>query len=181
MALISFNDYLKTASESTASTRAKKAAALGLGPDVADVFGHSTPPPWQVDKLLKKNKKSKKDIQERKEMQPDYSFDRFVRKAASTSDQIDKEISKGDKESDQIDKKVSKEKLSKKDQEKKIDKPSQKLIKPTPKTATDQNDPKPDRRQDRKEKEVVANTEKITEEQVWLKLLDTSFDQSKYY
>ena len=58
--MLSFNDWLKV-KESSASTRNKWNAALGLQPMYsADVFGHATPAPWIADSLTKKLKKKKK-------------------------------------------------------------------------------------------------------------------------
>jgi len=55
-----FSEWLKVR-ESSPATRNKFAAALGLQPMYsADVFGHATPPPWQVERLTKKLKKKKK-------------------------------------------------------------------------------------------------------------------------
>ena len=49
--MLSFNDWLKV-KESSASTRNKWNAALGLQPMYsADVFGHATPAPWIADSL----------------------------------------------------------------------------------------------------------------------------------
>ena len=58
--MIKFHDWLKVR-ESSASTRNKRDAALGLQPMYsADVFGHGTPPAWQAIRLIKKLKKKKK-------------------------------------------------------------------------------------------------------------------------
>jgi len=58
--MLSFNDWVKSF-ESSPATRNKWNAALGLQPMYsADVFGHSTPPPWIAKRLLKKLKKHKK-------------------------------------------------------------------------------------------------------------------------
>jgi hypothetical protein len=67
--MITFLDWIKSF-ESSPTTRNKWNAALGLQPMYsADVFGHSTPPPWQAERLLKKLKKShkKKKRKKRKE------------------------------------------------------------------------------------------------------------------
>ncbi len=69
--MIKFADWIKI-KESSAATRIKTQAALGLAPPVADIFSRSTPPPWQVERLTKalkkshkkKKKKKKKKIQE---------------------------------------------------------------------------------------------------------------------
>lgn len=120
MTLLSWKEFI-AARESSPATRSKTASALDLGPDVADVFGHATPPPWQAERLLKKLSKNKKkdgddekdnqSIEEKADMRPDYGFDRLVRKAMSASKEIDGEIEKAEKESNRLDKK-------KKDQEK---------------------------------------------------------------
>jgi len=57
--MIAFSKWLKIR-ESSASTRLKTQAALGLAPPVADIFGHSTPPPWQVKRLMRSLKKRKR-------------------------------------------------------------------------------------------------------------------------
>jgi hypothetical protein len=58
--MMSFTDWVWSV-ESSPATRNKTAAALGLQPMYsADVFGHSTPPPWQVTRLIKKLKKKKR-------------------------------------------------------------------------------------------------------------------------
>lgn len=71
--MIKFSDWVKIR-ESSPATRIKTQAALGLAPPVADIFGHGTPPPWQVERLTKalkrshkkkkKNKRKKKRISE---------------------------------------------------------------------------------------------------------------------
>ena len=71
--MIKFSDWVKIR-ESSPATRLKTQAALGLAPPVADIFGHGTPPPWQVERLTKalkrshkkkkKNKRKKKRISE---------------------------------------------------------------------------------------------------------------------
>lgn len=61
-----FFDWLKS-NESSASTRNKWNAALGLQPMYsADVFGHSTPRPWIAEKLTKKLKKKSKKKKSKK-------------------------------------------------------------------------------------------------------------------
>lgn len=121
MALISF----KTFRESSPATRNKAAAANGLAPMFsADVFGHATPPPAIADELLKKlnadkpkksSKKKKKEeeepVSENKGQKPDYSFDKFVKKATDTVKEIDKDVADGNKKSAVLDKeKTDKEK-----------------------------------------------------------------------
>ena len=113
MALISF----KTFRESSPATRNKAAAANGLAPMFsADVFGHATPPPAIAEKLLKKldadkpkkSKKKKEDdeepVSENKGQKPDYSFDKFVKKATDTSKEIDKDVEDGNKKAAALDK-----------------------------------------------------------------------------
>lgn len=57
--MMTFFDWIRS-NESSPATRNKWNAALGLQPMYsADVFGHSTPPPWQVKKLTKKLKRNK--------------------------------------------------------------------------------------------------------------------------
>lgn len=58
--MISFRDWIITR-ESSASTRLRWDAALGLKPSIPDasIHSHSTALPWQVDKLTKKKKKKK--------------------------------------------------------------------------------------------------------------------------
>ena len=64
--MIKFNDWIHTR-ESSASTRNKWMAALGLQPMYsADVFGHATPRPWVAEKLLKNIKKKKKKKKKKK-------------------------------------------------------------------------------------------------------------------
>ena len=64
--MMSFSDWVWSF-ESSPATRNKLAASLGLQPMYsADVFGHATPPPWQVKRLLKKLKKKKKNKHRRK-------------------------------------------------------------------------------------------------------------------
>jgi hypothetical protein len=65
---LNFGEWLK-AQESSASTRNKWMAALGLQPMYsADVFGRATPHPWVADKLTKKlkNKKRRKKKKRKK-------------------------------------------------------------------------------------------------------------------
>lgn len=64
--MLNFYDWIK-ARESSPTTRNKWNAALGLQPMYsADVFGGSTPPPWQVKRLLKKLKKRKRKRKKKK-------------------------------------------------------------------------------------------------------------------
>lgn len=61
MNLISFKDWI-VARESSASTRLRWDAALGLKPPIPDasIHSHSTASPWQVEKLKGKGSKKKK-------------------------------------------------------------------------------------------------------------------------
>lgn len=63
--MIKFEDWLKI-KESSAATRLKTQAALGLAPPVADIFSRATPPPWQVERLTKALKKSHKKKKKKK-------------------------------------------------------------------------------------------------------------------
>lgn len=63
---MTFREWIKS-NESSPTTRNKWYAALGLQPMYsADVFGHSTPPPWQAKRLLKKLKKGKRKKHKKK-------------------------------------------------------------------------------------------------------------------
>lgn len=65
--MMNFHDWVKV-KESSPATRNKTAAALGLQPMYsADVFGHATPPAWQVKKLVGKLKKKKKKKHHKKD------------------------------------------------------------------------------------------------------------------
>ena len=57
-----FSDWVKI-KESTAFMRARKQAALGLGPSIpdAEINSHDTPPAWVSNKIKKRNKKRGKD------------------------------------------------------------------------------------------------------------------------
>jgi hypothetical protein len=114
---MSFKDWVAAVKESSPATRSKTAAALGIGPDVADVFGHSTPAPWIVEKLLKKlgdkPKKHKKDKikgLDEKAMSPDYSFDQWIRDAEKSSKDIDDDIKKAKDKEEDIEKEIEKKK-----------------------------------------------------------------------
>lgn len=63
--MIKFSDWVKIR-ESSAATRLKTQAALGLAPPVADIFSHGTPPPWQVERLTKALKRSHKKKKRKK-------------------------------------------------------------------------------------------------------------------
>lgn len=61
--MITFRDWIAKQEEGSAFTRARRAAALGLGPDIPDaaINSRSTAAPWEQEKLLgKKGKKGKK-------------------------------------------------------------------------------------------------------------------------
>lgn len=193
MALLSWKEFM-AARESSPATRSKTASALGLGPDVADVFGHATPPPWQTERLLKKlhKGKPKKDdeddepIEEKREMRPDYSFDRLVRKAAAASDEIDREIGKAEKEVDRLDK--EKEKKDKREKQN-LPKIGPRPQKPEDDDTEDESphdvDHKPtsdikkmpDPNKEKAKVQQRGEADELTEEEAWLRLLgDTSFD-----
>ena len=128
--LITFKDWILT-KESSPATRSKQQAALGLGPDYASVFGHSTPPPWQVERLLKGNKKSKKKNKKlpgedppkpmwtipEKVQSPDYSFDKWLQDAMHKSKETEEDKAKAEKEGEKLDKEIAdkKEKKEKED------------------------------------------------------------------
>ncbi len=125
--MIKFQDWI-LAKESSAATRSKTAAALCLGPDVASVFGHSTPPAWQTERLLKKLSKSKDGKLPGEnppaakwnlpEQSPDYSFDKWVGNLLKKKKEEDDHQEKADEEEKEIDKKSrlkEKEKKEKKD------------------------------------------------------------------
>lgn len=56
-----FSDWMKL-KESTAFMRARKQAALGLGPSIpdAEINSHDTASAWQKDAIVKHNKHGKK-------------------------------------------------------------------------------------------------------------------------
>lgn len=199
MGLLSYDEWKNSTHESSAITRSKTAAAYGLGPDVADVFGHSTPPPWQVEKLLAKNKKfSKKKkkeedptepLEENKGKSPNYAFDRFVQKAKKASDDIDKEIEDANKENDRLDKEISKKRQSKL-------KKGQDRVPPHPSSDDGESEEpgqstnpyiaarakKGSKAEDPKTSSVEkpdTPKKKLSEEQLWEALLDTSYDYQK--
>jgi hypothetical protein len=66
--LTKFSEWIKM-KESSPATRNKLAVAWGTAvPASADVFGHATPPAWQVSKLIKAigGKKRKKRTKRKK-------------------------------------------------------------------------------------------------------------------
>lgn len=76
--MIKFSDWLITAKESSAFTRLRWNAAMGLAPPIPDASMHSrsTASPWMVEKKTKKKKKKKKSkkknesIEESKKITP---------------------------------------------------------------------------------------------------------------
>lgn len=194
MGLLSYDEWRYSAQESSAATRSKTASANDLGPDVADVFGHSTPPPWQVEKLLKKlgKKKTKtKDptepLEEGRGKSPNYSFDRFIQKAKQSSDKIDKDIDDANNENDRLDKEIDKKRKSKPKQDR--------FARPSPEEEPDDaeqddepknpylaaknkkhNVEKPDPASRKPIENPKPPKQKFTEEQQWEALLDTSYD-----
>lgn len=58
-----FIDWMTT-KESTAFTRARNQAALGLGPSIpdAEINSHDTARPWVSKAIQKRNKKKKKKV-----------------------------------------------------------------------------------------------------------------------
>jgi hypothetical protein len=61
--MISFSDWVSLhVKESSAQTRLRYDAALGLKPPIPDasIHSHNTATPWQIPKLKKKRKKKKK-------------------------------------------------------------------------------------------------------------------------
>lgn len=140
MGLMSFEDYRANKNESSPATRNKWAAANGLQPMYsADVFGHSTPPPFVTKELLKKigdkpKKKSKKAVLENKSKLPDRSIDKFIDKAEKASKEIDKETKDAKKKEKDLDDKINTKK-------KVYDKvPTKPTTKSTPKDDIDDQD-----------------------------------------
>lgn len=75
--MIKFSDWVKIR-ESSPATRIKTQAALGLAPPVADIFGHGTPPPWQVERLTKALKRSHKKKKKKKKRISEASASKLV-------------------------------------------------------------------------------------------------------
>ncbi len=133
MSLISFMDWI--AKESSAATRSKTAAALGLGPDVASVFGHSTPSPWVAKTLqdkLKKNSVKQVDLPgenppkpiwslPERVQNPDYSFDKWIKDVVKKSSELEDVKKSVEDDNEQLDKEIA-DRLKKDDQEDKEDK-----------------------------------------------------------
>ena len=67
MDIISFKDWI-LAQESSPFTRRRRAAALGLAPPIpaAALHSHGTAHPFEVEMIVKANKKSKKKINKKK-------------------------------------------------------------------------------------------------------------------
>jgi hypothetical protein len=67
MDIISFKDWI-LAQESSPFTRRRRAAALGLAPPIpaASVHSHGTAHPFEVEMLVKANKKPKKKRNKKK-------------------------------------------------------------------------------------------------------------------
>lgn len=122
-----------------------------------------------------------KRILQEKAQKPDYSFDRLIRKAEKSSDEIRNAISKGDEESDLLDKKYkSKATRPDKDREDQDD--------PEKTSPSDQDRPVPGRdhspdhqenpRRDSDMKRAVADTKGPSKEQIWLKLANVSPEEN---
>lgn len=107
------------ARESSPATRSKTAAALGLGPDVASPFGHSTPPPWQAKRLLAKLKKNGKDSKlpgenppkptwtiPEKVQNPDYSFDKWLKDVVQKATELTDMRKSAEEEDDRLGKEI---------------------------------------------------------------------------
>lgn len=142
----SFSNWLKIR-ESSPSTRLKRQIAFGLAPPTADIFGHSTPAPWEVKSLkraLKKSKKKKKKVNESKAHPINHSFDSFIKSVeALAKDLWELELLKKKKVAQEKMDKVNKPKVPdkaaetkiavNKEKNDKVDKPNQKSKKPAPK------------------------------------------------
>jgi len=86
------------------------------------VFGHSTPPPWQVEKLLKKKKKDKAKkpiwtIPEKAEHKPDYSFDQWIKSALKRSEELNAASAKAKEDDEKLDKEIGEKVKEKNDSE----------------------------------------------------------------
>lgn len=138
----SFLDWLKI-QESSPSTRLKRQIALGLAPPTADIFGHSTPNPWEIDRLkkaLRKKKKKKKKLDEAR-IKPviHKEIDSFIQSVQSLAKDVwelnllKKKLEAKEK-MEKIAKKASPEQpKEKKEKDAKINQPNQKPKKPAPK------------------------------------------------
>lgn len=138
--MISFKDWF-AARESSAFTRSRMMAALGLGPDIplAAINSRSTAPPWMTEKLTKKKKKKKKSkkIEEGKAQTPNYSFDDIISKIIDVK-----------KLSDELNKKKQSEKDKKKTQpEEKPDKSDNKDKRQKPKNISNNSLEKEDEKE----------------------------------
>jgi len=111
-----------TAKESSAATRSKTMAALGMGPtstSAASVFGRSTPPPWQVERLTKKKKRGKgykgypeltvkNDIWTipEEDRSPDYTFDKWLQSALVKAQELSDAKTAAEEEDEKLDKEI---------------------------------------------------------------------------
>ncbi len=80
MGLLGFKDWLNDKQESSAYTRSRRQAALGLGPEVF-MWSRSTPHPGEIElvnKRKKKKRKKRKKHMAESEDRPDYSMDKFL-------------------------------------------------------------------------------------------------------
>ena len=129
MKLRTLRDWI-SAKESTSNTRARRHAALELGPvstAAASLYGHSTLPPGVTNKLKKKLTRQivKNDIWDipEEERSPDYSFDKWIQSAMEKA----KELADSKKSAEDEDEKLDKEIESRlKDKVKEEDKPEAK-------------------------------------------------------
>lgn len=117
----SFSNWLKIR-ESSPSTRLKRQIAFGLAPPTADIFGHSTPAPWEIKRLkkaLKKSKKKKKKVNESKTHPINHNFDSFIKSVeALAKDLWELELLKKKKETQEKMDKIKKSKIPDKETEK---------------------------------------------------------------
>jgi len=122
MKLRTLRDWI-TAKESSAATRSKTQAALGLGPtstSAASVFGRSTPPPWQVERLTKKKKGKGKGYKGHPELtvkndiwtipeedrSPDYTFDKWLQSALVKAQELSDAKKAAEEEDEKLDKEI---------------------------------------------------------------------------
>jgi hypothetical protein len=103
MRMISFKDWL-VAQEDSAFGRARKAAALDLGPDIPDaaINSRNTAPPWQQELFEKKKKKKKgkdkdkdkdsdsKEVTEKTEPSVHTDIDSWIKSADNLKRDLDK-------------------------------------------------------------------------------------------
>ena len=184
--MITFSNFLKV-KESSSATRIKTQAALGLAPPVADIFGHGTPPPWQVTRLKKALKKSHKKKRHKKKshmigeakkpMPRDLNFDKFMssieflakdiwelkllKNKKETQDKM-KEIMKKHGVSVEDDESKEVEKDDKKDDKKVAKKDDKKVAKKDDKKVAKKDDKKVVEKDDKKViKKVIKNSKRI--------------------